>query len=175
MFNYVEMNTDIYLGYIIICFWHLYITKHNLYIFTSKRSMHFICKGNHNIFQYYFVAIRYSCFVIISETLFQIITSEKKWRRKITVKIHLPTTITQCWIPPRKSFNWIDAEMKIGQVMHHIHIFSLNNLYESLHRRFTFYLTWFIAAYWENWSLTFALKEGEIAYLKIRSNLSPTK
>ena len=36
MYKYVDLNSDIYLGYIIFCLYHLYIIKHVLLIFISE-------------------------------------------------------------------------------------------------------------------------------------------
>ena len=39
-------------------------------------------------------------------------------------KIHLPTTVTQCWIPPRKYATWINVGKSIFKAMDHIHILN---------------------------------------------------
>ena len=41
MYKYVELNTDIYLGYIILCLKHLYTIKNDLWIFTSEWNLYF--------------------------------------------------------------------------------------------------------------------------------------
>ena len=41
MYKYVELNSDIYLGYIIFCLKHVYMIKHNLRIFTSEGNLYF--------------------------------------------------------------------------------------------------------------------------------------
>ena len=49
-------------------------------------------------------------------------------------KTHLPTTVTQCWIPPRKHLNWINVgNVDIPRNISYSY-FSSNNLYEILHR-----------------------------------------
>ena len=35
--------------------------------------------------------------------------SDKECKSNITVKNHLPTTVTQCWMPPIKYGNWINV------------------------------------------------------------------
>ena len=41
MYKYVDLNSDIYLGYLILCLHHLYMIKHMLSIFTSEGHFYY--------------------------------------------------------------------------------------------------------------------------------------
>ena len=93
-----------------------------------------------NCFKYSFVTIHYFCFIIINTKLVQIVFYERKCKRKITVKnpftkkcntmmdpVKIIFQLNQCWI-------WIYVKQGI------ISNLFFNNLYESLHRGFPFFL-----------------------------------
>ena len=94
--------------------------------------------------------------------LFLVTGSEKG---KLLSKIHLPITVTQLWIPPRKYFNLINV--RYGDMSNNISFpySSFNTSYESFHRGFPLSLTWLNATYWANLSLIFAFSEGVISSL----------
>ena len=45
MYKYTEFNTEINLGYIIICLYHLYITKHNPWSLLLNETRIFLLKN----------------------------------------------------------------------------------------------------------------------------------
>ena len=136
VYKYVALNSDIYLGYIIFCLKHIYIIKHYFWIFNSEWNLYFLCWEKNNCFKYSLVTIHSFCFNIIHSTVVQIIPIDRKCKIKITVKIHLQTTVTQYYIPPRNSVNWINVGN--GGMSSNVSFLysSLNNLYESLHHGF---------------------------------------
>ena len=87
-------------------------------------------------------------------------------KRKLVSKIHLPTPVTQWWIPPRKYFNWINVGYRDMTNKRSYISFSFNTLYASFHRGFPFSLTWFYATSWANLSLSSSFSEGEMSSLK---------
>ena len=91
-------------------------------------------------------------------------------------KIQLKTPVTQCWIPPTKSGNWINVgNGYMSRNGSYPYCYS-DTLYESLHHGFTFYLTLLNETLRENLSLSFSLIKGIISNLKLFSaTLSQTK
>ena len=72
----------------------IFILSKKCYNFSLlKEAFITIFWENPNLFQLYFVNI--------NATLVQTALSERKFKRKVTVKIHSPTTVTQWWIPSR--------------------------------------------------------------------------
>ena len=120
--------------------------------------------------------MNYFFFIIINATVVQLFTIDRKRKRNIDFKNHLPTTVTQCWIPPRKSVNLISVVN--GDMSRNVSYpyCSLNNLYKSLYYGFTFYLTSLNFTSISNWRLYFDLNKGVISYLNFSaSTLSTTK
>ena len=136
IYEYVYLYSDIYLGYIILCSCHLYIFKHMFCVFTFEGQFSYSLLEKMNCFQYSFVSILYFCFVIFNETEVQIVFSERKWKIKFLPKTHLPITVTECWILPRKYFNWINVEYGDIKTNGSFLSSSFNNLYESLYSVF---------------------------------------
>ena len=62
-------------------------------------------------------------------------------KEKLLSKIHLITTVTQWWIPPRKYFNLIDVVYKNMSSKVSYTSYSFNILYDILHRGFPFSIT----------------------------------
>ena len=68
----------------------------------------FLCGDRHNIFQYFFVTTDSFYFVIISETLVQIITIDKKHKWNIDVKNPLTKKYNTTLVATKKvcQLNW---------------------------------------------------------------------
>ena len=75
---------------------------------------------------------------------------EGRSKVKLLSKMHLPTTETQWWTPPRNYFNWINVGYGNISSNGSYPCSSFNTLYEILHRGFLFSLTLFNATYWAN-------------------------
>ena len=75
-------------------------------------------------------------------------------------------TVTQFFIPAINFVNWSNVGNGNISINVSYPYFSLNTLYESLHRGFTFSLPWFNITSWSGWSLIFALSEGIMSSLK---------
>ena len=58
MYNYVELNSFIYLEHIIFCLKYVYITKKILFLLLKEGCI-FICREKPNGFQYSLVTIHY--------------------------------------------------------------------------------------------------------------------
>ena len=82
---------------------------------------------------------------------------------KLLLKIHLPTTVTKCWVPPKNPFHLIIVGNVDISSNGSYPSSSLNNLYESLNCYFHLSITWLIATSWENLILSFVLREGVIS------------
>ena len=104
MYKYVEFISDIYLGYIIFCLYLIYNIKIINVFLLLKKTCIFIYWGKPNGFQYSFVTIYSFCFVIISVTLAQIFTSERKCKRNINVKNILTNNCNTEFNPTGKVF-----------------------------------------------------------------------
>ena len=57
MYKYVDMNTEIYLGYIIFCLIHINMIKQVFWIFTYEGNSYCSILVKHICFQYSFVTI----------------------------------------------------------------------------------------------------------------------
>ena len=92
-------------------------------------------------------------------------------KNKITVKIHLPTTVTQWCIPPRKYFNWINVGYGDMSINVSYPYYSFNDLYKSFHRVFPVSITLFDATFWANLILKFSFSKGLISFWPLNSSL----
>ena len=109
------------------------------------------------------------------ETLVQIITSDTKHKRNITVEDTLNNHCNTILDTTDKSVgltNVVNMDISSNGLYSSC---SSNTLNYSLYCVPTFYLTWFIATYWANLSLYFDLRDGIISSLKFsKENLSLT-
>ena len=129
----------------------MFISSNIIYeLLLLKETCIFLCLEKHNVCQYSFVTVHYFWIFIINATVVQLISSERKCKLKITIKMHLPTTITQCWNPLVKSWKWINVGNVYNLSNRSYPYFYFNTLYKSLHDGFPFSYTRFIATSWEN-------------------------
>ena len=136
------MNTSIYIysGYMIFCWYHLYIIKHMLYISLLNDTFIFIFCEKPNVIQYSFVNIHFFCIIIIDTTVVQIITFERKYKCKITVKNTHTNNCNTIVYPLKRIFwsnqCWIWKYVKQGIIS----IFFLQYFICNFYRGFPLYL-----------------------------------
>ena len=104
MYKCVDLNSDIHLGYIIFCLYHLYIIKKCFEFSLLNDNFIIIFREKPNRFQQFFVTINYFCLIIINATILQIVFSERKCKRNITVKNPLTNNYNTMVDPAKKIF-----------------------------------------------------------------------
>ena len=149
---------------------HYFMFKTCLYHQTHAMNFYFrgkniiLFQGKTNVFRYDFVAINSLFFIVVNETVVQLVLSERKWKSEATVKNSLTNNSKKMVDPTRKIFQLNQCWICIYVNQWIISIYSLINLYNSLHYSLPLSLTLFITTYWENLSLSFAF-EGLILSL----------